>query len=76
MKTKQNHHKSKIMSKYHNTFIENLTIFLPSVGKTENEKEFDSRTTSGSDFKRRLTFFRFYLIKQTFFFTRNCGVRT
>ena len=55
------------MSKYHNTFLESLTIFLPSVGKTENEKEFDSRTTSGSDFKRRLTFFRFYLIKQTFF---------
>ena len=76
MKTKQNHHKSKIMLQYYNTFIENLTIFLLSVGKTENEKELDSRTTSGSDFKRRLTFFRFYLIKQTFFFTRNCGVRT
>ena len=76
MKTKQNHHKSKIMLQYYNTFIENLTIFLLSVGKTENEKEFDSRTTIGSDFKRRLTFFRFYLIKQTFFFTRNCGVRT
>ena len=55
------------MLQYYNTFIENLTIFLLSVGKTENEKEFDSRTTSGSDFKRRLTFFRFYLIKQTFF---------
>lgn len=67
MKTKQNHHKSKIMLQYYNTFIENLTIFLLSVGKTENEKELDSRTTSGSDFKRRLTFFRFYLIKQTFF---------
>lgn len=76
MKTKQNHHKSKIMLQYYNTFIENLTIFLLSVGKTENEKELDSRTTSGSDFKRRLTFFRFYLIKQTFFFTRNCRVRT
>lgn len=56
------------MLQYYNTFIENLTIFLLSVGKTENEKELDSRTTSGSDFKRRLTFFRFYLIKQTFFF--------
>ena len=67
MKTKINHHKSKIILQYYNTFIENLTIFLLSVGKTENEKEFDSRTTSGSDFKRRLTFFRFYLIKQTFF---------
>lgn len=76
MKTEQNHHKSKIMLQYYNTFIENLTIFLLSVGKTENEKELDSRTTSGSDFKRRLTFFRFYLIKQTFFFTRNCRVRT
>ena len=76
MKTKQNHHKSKIMLQYYNTFIENLTIFLLSVGKTENEKELDSRTTSGSDFKRRLTFFRFYLIKQTFFFTRNCRVST
>ena len=67
MKTKINHHKSKIILQYYNTFIENLTIFLLSVGKTENEKEFDSRTTSGSDFKRRLTFCRFYLIKQTFF---------
>lgn len=76
MKTKQNHHKSKIMLQYYNTFTENLTIFLLSVGKAENEKELDSRTTSGSDFKRRLTFFRFYLIKQTFFFTRNCRVRT
>ena len=43
MKNKRNNHISKIISKRHNIFTENLAIFFSNTGKTGNvpELEFD-----------------------------------
>ena len=41
MKNKRIDHISKIMSKRHDIFTENFTIFFPNAGKTVNMPEFD-----------------------------------
>ena len=42
MKNKRTDHISKIMSKRHDIFNENFTIFFPNAGQTINVPEFES----------------------------------
>ena len=41
MKNKRNNHISKIISKRHNIFTENLAIFFSNAGKTGKVPEFE-----------------------------------